>query len=154
MSPFCAALVAVLSLAVPGAALAADRIRIEIEGVDKAIAANVRSYLTSVRNHDPDEEVDFDLPETTFSTRGPCDRFGAILFIEKEGFMPLFEAVQLAERFDLAIMSTKGVSVTAARQLVDELCGDHEIPLLVLHDFDKPSKSSTSGCGSAISTGS
>ncbi len=46
MSPFCAALVAVLSLAVPGAALAADRIRIEIEGVDKAIAANVRSYLT------------------------------------------------------------------------------------------------------------
>jgi translocation and assembly module TamA len=41
-----AALVAVLSLAVPGAAMAADRIRIEIEGVDKAIAANVRSYLT------------------------------------------------------------------------------------------------------------
>ena len=32
-----------------------------------------------------------------------------ILFIEKEGFMPLFEAVQLAERFDLAIMSTKGM---------------------------------------------
>ena len=98
---------------------------------------NVRSYLTSVRNHEPDDEVDFDLPESAFSTRGPCDRFGAILFIEKEGFMPLFEAVKLAERFDLAIMSTKGVSVTAARQLVDELCGEHEIPLLVLHDFDK-----------------
>ena len=71
---------------------------------------NVRDYLASVRNHEPDDEVDFDLPESAFSTRGPRDRFGAILFIEKEGFMPLFEAVQLAERFDLAIMSTKGVS--------------------------------------------
>src|SRR5262249_13392681 len=35
----------------------------------------------------------------------------------------------------LAIMSTKGLSVTASRQLVDALCRD--IPLLVLHDFDK-----------------
>jgi hypothetical protein len=34
-------------------------------------------------------------------------------------------------------MSTKGMSVTAARELVDNLCGDHGIPLLVLHDFDK-----------------
>jgi hypothetical protein len=34
------------------------------------------------------------------------------------------------------IISTKGVSVTAARQLVDEICGDNGIPLLVLHDFD------------------
>ena len=44
--------------------------------------------------------------------------------------MPLFEAVKLAERYDLAIMSTKGMSVTAARELVDVLCGDHGIPLL------------------------
>jgi hypothetical protein len=34
-------------------------------------------------------------------------------------------------------MSTKGTSVTAARHLADELCGDYDIPLLVLHDFDK-----------------
>jgi len=51
--------------------------------------------------------------------------------------MPLFEAVHLAERFDIALMSTKGLSNTAARQLIDEMCGDHDIPLLVLHDFDK-----------------
>src|SRR5262245_30154638 len=49
--------------------------------------------------------------------------------------MPLFKRVHLAERYDLAIMSTKGLSVTASRALVDELCQD--IPLLVLHDFDK-----------------
>jgi hypothetical protein len=72
-----------------------------------------------------------------FPTRGPAHRFGAVLFIEKEGFLPLFQAVHLAERFDLAIMSTKGMTVTAARLLVDRLCGESGIPLLVLHDFDK-----------------
>ena len=51
--------------------------------------------------------------------------------------MPLFEAVKLGERYDLAIMSTKGMSVTASRRLVEELCGQHGIPLLLLHDFDK-----------------
>ncbi len=51
--------------------------------------------------------------------------------------MPLFEAVKLAERYDIAIMSTKGMSNTASRRLVDDLCSRHKIPLLVLHDFDK-----------------
>jgi hypothetical protein len=55
------------------------------------------------------------------------------LFIEKEGFMPLFYKVGLKERYDIAIMSTKGMSVTAARLLVDTL----DVPLMVLHDFDK-----------------
>lgn len=72
-----------------------------------------------------------------FPTHGPRSRFGAILFIEKEGFLPLLERAQIAERFDLALMSTKGMSVTAARRLVDFLCGEFEIPLLVMHDFDK-----------------
>jgi hypothetical protein len=60
-----------------------------------------------------------------------------VLFIEKEGFLPLFKHVHLAERFDIAIMSSKGLSTTAARTLVDRLCGEHGIPLLVDHDFDK-----------------
>jgi hypothetical protein len=72
-----------------------------------------------------------------FPTRGPENRFSAVLFIEKEGFLPLLHRVQLAERYDLAIMSTKGMSVVAARSLVDELCGRHGVPLLVLHDLDK-----------------
>jgi hypothetical protein len=70
-------------------------------------------------------------------THGPRNRFGAILFIEKEGFMPLFEVVKLGERYDIAIMSTKGMSVTASRLLVDQLCCQEGVPLLVLHDFDK-----------------
>jgi hypothetical protein len=81
------------------------------------------------------------LPEASFapasiSTRGPDGCFGAVLFIEKEGFTPLFEAVQLAERFDISVMSSKGMSSTAARTLIDHL-SKYKIPLLVLHDFDK-----------------
>jgi hypothetical protein len=72
-----------------------------------------------------------------FPTHGPGHRFGAVLFIEKEGFLPLLHRVHLAQRYDLAIMSTKGMSVVAARALVDELCGRHGVPLLVAHDFDK-----------------
>jgi hypothetical protein len=34
------------------------------------------------------------------------------------------------------IVSTKGVSVTAARRLIDDVCGDNNLPLFVLHDFD------------------
>ena len=67
---------------------------------------------------------------------GPSGNISAVLFIEKEGFRPLFKAVNLADRHDLMIISTKGVSVTAARLLVDEVCGGNDIPLLVLHDFD------------------
>jgi hypothetical protein len=51
--------------------------------------------------------------------------------------MPLFHRTQLGERYDVAIMSTKGLSVTASRMLVDRLCAEYDIPLLVLHDFDK-----------------
>jgi DNA topoisomerase VI subunit A len=83
-------------------------------------------------------ELQVDLPGLViFPTCGPDHRYGAILFVEKEGFLPLFKAVRLAERYDLAIMSTKGLSVTASRLLVDRLCAAHQVPLLVLHDFDK-----------------
>jgi hypothetical protein len=69
--------------------------------------------------------------------KGPDGGFGALLFIEKEGFAPLIEAAEIAERYDVAVMSTKGMSVVAARKLVDQMCSDHAIPLFVLHDFDK-----------------
>jgi hypothetical protein len=67
---------------------------------------------------------------------GPSGNLSAVLFCEKEGFDPLFKRVNLANRYDLMIISTKGVSVTAARQLIDTVCDEHELPLFVLHDFD------------------
>jgi hypothetical protein len=94
---------------------------------------SVRNYLSSIG------KLKWIEPQVTpggWATRGPSGRFRAVLFIEKEGFLPLFERVRLAERFDVALMSTKGVSVTACRHLVDELC-NKDVPLLVMHDFDK-----------------
>ena len=58
------------------------------------------------------------------STFGPSGNLAGILFCEKEGFSPLLRAVNLANRYDLMIISTKGVSVTAARKLMDDVCGD------------------------------
>jgi hypothetical protein len=71
----------------------------------------VRNYLAAVRSHKVPAPT-FDIREKRHPTLGPRHSFGAVLFVEKEGFLPLFDAVHLAERHDLAIMSTKGMSVT------------------------------------------
>jgi len=98
----------------------------------------VRAYLREVTAHDPSTVSLFEfLDAGEYPTCGPRNRFSAVLFIEKEGFLPLFERVLLAERYDLAIMSSKGMPVVACRRLADELCGPFGIPLLILHDFDK-----------------
>jgi hypothetical protein len=81
--------------------------------------------------------IDAAIEDANVGTYGPEARFGAVLFIEKEGFAPLIEAAKIAERFDVAIMSTKGMSVTAARILADRMCHKYDIPLLIAHDFDK-----------------
>ncbi len=99
----------------------------------------VHNYLGDIDDGDAEDEFDFAKAfDTDFPTSGTRNRISAVLFIEKEGFNELFKAVKLAERYDLAIMSSKGQSVVAARRLVDELCRDDGgVPLLVLHDFDK-----------------
>lgn len=68
-------------------------------------------------------------------THGPRHRFEFVLFIEKEGFRELLDAARIAERYDIAIMSTKGMSVTASRQLVESL-SEQGVTILVAHDFD------------------
>ena len=93
----------------------------------------VRNYLH--RTKEPDiVAAEFSGARSTSSV--PSGNLSAVLFCEKEGFAPLFKAVNLANRYDLMIISTKGVSVTAARQLIDDVCGDYDLPLFVLHDFD------------------
>jgi hypothetical protein len=70
-----------------------------------------------------------------YPTHGPANRYGNVLFCEKEGFDELWQSVALAERFDLAIMSTKGMSVVAARALLDRIAREVD-KVFVLHDFD------------------
>jgi DNA topoisomerase VI subunit B len=94
----------------------------------------VREYLSDI-----DEAVELDLPNldlsSNFPTIGPLNRYGAVLLIEKEGFGPVLAKAQFAERYDLAVMSSKGMNTTAARKLVD--CLPEQVPIFVLHDFDK-----------------
>jgi hypothetical protein len=93
----------------------------------------VRNYLNAAK---PPDILPADLDGASVDVIGPSGGFAAVLFCEKEGFSPLFKAVDLANRYDLMIIASKGVSVTAARRLVDAVCGDHRLPLFTLHDFD------------------
>jgi hypothetical protein len=96
----------------------------------------VRSYLGELATFRV-PRLKLEIDSGMYPTNGPRNAFGAVLFVEKEGFQALFDKVKLAERYDLAIMSTKGLSVTAARELVDTLSGTYGVDIFVLHDFDK-----------------
>jgi hypothetical protein len=73
---------------------------------------------------------------TTFDAQ-PEERFAGLLFVEKEGFTELVQSSGLLERFDLALASTKGMSTTAARTLIDEMAGRTAgFQVFVAADFD------------------
>jgi hypothetical protein len=93
----------------------------------------VANYLRAVRTP---EVLPAGFSDASVSVIGPSGGFSGILFCEKAGFGPLFKAVDLANRYDLMIISTKGTSVTSARRLIDSVCGRAALPLFVLHDFD------------------
>ena len=94
----------------------------------------VRRYINDWISHIPD------IPDISLSSRihtvGPTNRYKFALFVEKEGFDELWKSVDLAKRYDLAIMSTKGMSVVAVRKLAAKLT-ELDVTILVLHDFDK-----------------
>ena len=94
-----------------------------------------------LKSFEQPNSVSFELPDIpiAYPTVGPHNRYGAILFCEKEGFNDLFAHVRLAERYDIALMSTKGMSVTAARHFIDRLQSicPAPVPVFVLHDLDK-----------------
>ncbi len=94
----------------------------------------VREYL-----QDTEEPLDLDIKlpslDGKFPTRGPRNRYSSVLYIEKEGFMTLLDRAKFAERYDLAIMSSKGMGTTAARTLIESF--SETATIFVLHDFDK-----------------
>ena len=63
--------------------------------------------------------------------------FNKILYIEKEGFTQALQAANWPERHDCAIMSSKGFTTRAVRDLVDKLA-EHDEPVTVfcVHDAD------------------
>jgi len=96
----------------------------------------VRNYLGDTNKNDSNSLENWldRFQVVNYPTTGPDNRFQNVLFIEKEGFIPLLKESKIAERYDLAIMSTKGFASTAARSLMERL---NNVRFLVLHDFDK-----------------
>jgi DNA topoisomerase VI subunit B len=97
-----------------------------------------RGYLDAAKTKGGLPALELAMPDFKFRcpTHGPKHRYGAIIFIEKEGFLALFEQIKLEERYDLSIMSGKGMGSTAARQLIEHLA-PMGVRIFVLHDFDK-----------------
>jgi hypothetical protein len=96
---------------------------------------DVRNYIADWRDDVP-ESIEPIRVGGLCPTSGPSNRFRLALFVEKQGFDALLDAGTIAARYDLAVMSTKGMSVTAARRLVEELSA-RDVTILVLRDFDK-----------------
>ena len=98
---------------------------------------NVRDYI-----HKWGNEISSEIDADDFSagdfypTKGPLNRYKYALFIEKEGFDALLEKSEIAKKYDLAIFSSKGMSTTATRMLVEAL-SNRGVTILVAHDFDK-----------------
>ena len=95
----------------------------------------VRRY-TRVWGSYLNRKVNIPLPSMSVPTNGPVNRFAFALYIEKEGFDEILKAGNIASKYDMAVMSCKGLSVTASRQLVHDL-SSKGVTIFVLHDFDK-----------------
>ena len=67
----------------------------------------------------------------------PAWTFNKLVYIEKEGFSEALKDVRWAERHDCTLMSSKGFSTRAARDLIDKLA-EHDEPVTIfcVHDAD------------------
>lgn len=70
------------------------------------------------------------------NTKGPANRFNSVLFIEKEGFNEILQDAEIGKKYDMAIISTKGMPVKAACDLLSQL-QKNSAQIFILHDFDK-----------------
>ena len=67
----------------------------------------------------------------------PTWTFGQILYLEKEGFFEALKAARWPERHDCALVTSKGFTTRAVRDLLDLLGdGDEPIRVFCVHDAD------------------
>jgi hypothetical protein len=66
----------------------------------------------------------------------PSWRYDKILFVEKKGLWPVFEAARLAERYDMAVVAGEGYATEACRVLLAKAERGKDYQLFVLHDAD------------------
>jgi hypothetical protein len=66
----------------------------------------------------------------------PAWLYDKILYVEKKGVWPIFQAAHLAERYDMAIVAAEGYANEAVRTLFAQADQHRQYQLLVLHDAD------------------
>ena len=76
------------------------------------------------------------LADPRVPTVGPRLRYAAVLFCEKAGLLHVLQHAGIDRRYDLALMSTKGMPTTAGRDVVAAATAAG-VPTLVMRDFDK-----------------
>jgi 5S rRNA maturation endonuclease (ribonuclease M5) len=90
------------------------------------------------RGHLIEPHQDVEVPLGTLEVAGyeiPDWEYDKILYIEKEGFRQIFNAVKLGQRYDMAFMTAKGFATRAAKELLSR-ASDKEVTILVAHDAD------------------
>jgi hypothetical protein len=67
----------------------------------------------------------------------PAWTYDTILVVEKAGLWPVLEAARIADRYDMAIVTSEGFAAEAPRDLLAEL-HSRDMTIFVLHDADHP----------------
>jgi hypothetical protein len=83
--------------------------------------------------------TDRQIPLGTHEVEGyvfPAWLYDKILYVEKKGVWPIFEAAKLAELYDMAIVAAEGYASEAVRTLFAQADKDRQYQLFVLHDAD------------------
>jgi hypothetical protein len=94
----------------------------------------VREYVADLARHTTDiGYLGFDLS----FPKSPREKFAGIMYIEKEGFGPMIAAAGVQDRYDLAICSSKGYGIDAAKDILVACWRRFRVPILIAHDFDK-----------------
>ncbi|CDX03670.1 Type 2 DNA topoisomerase 6 subunit A [bioreactor metagenome] len=68
----------------------------------------------------------------------PAWTFNKVLYIEKEGFFHVLKEKKIPEKYDLALLTSKGYASRAVKDLLDALGehGEEEITFFCIHDAD------------------
>ncbi len=98
----------------------------------------LQGLIYEARGHLIEPHRDIEVPLGTVDVAGyeiPDYEYNKILYIEKEGFRQIFDAVKLGQRYDMALMTAKGFATRAAKQLLDHAT-TKDITILAAHDAD------------------
>lgn len=98
----------------------------------------LQGLIYEPRGHLVEPHRDIEVPLGTVDVAGygiPDYEYNKILYVEKEGFRQIFDAVKLGQRYDMALMTAKGFATRAAKQLLSSASGE-DITILAAHDAD------------------